>query len=38
MYTNGKPKEGSHLFNFINLSNTPEGKKLIADIGFVPLK
>jgi phosphate transport system substrate-binding protein len=38
MYTNGKPKAGSHLHSFVTLCNTPEGKKLIADIGFVPLK
>ena len=38
MYTNGRPKEGSHLFNFVNLSNTAEGKKIIEDKGFVPLQ
>ncbi len=38
MYTNGRPKEGSHIYNFINLSKTDEGKKIIEDIGFVPVK
>ena len=37
MYTKGRPKEGTHLFNFINLYNTTEGKKIIADTGFVPM-
>jgi phosphate transport system substrate-binding protein len=37
MYTNGKPKQGSPLFAFIGLGDTAEGKKIIADLGFVPL-
>ena len=38
MYTNGRPTKGSALFNFINLSETPEGKKIVEDVGFVPVK
>lgn len=38
MYTNGKPKPGSALYDFVNLSGTPEGTKIIEDTGFVPLK
>jgi phosphate transport system substrate-binding protein len=38
MYTNGRPKEGSHLFNYVNLYKTAEGKKIIDDKGFVSLK
>ncbi len=38
MYTNGRPKEGTHLYNFINLYKTEEGKRIIEDIGFVPVK
>jgi len=38
MYTNGRPKEGSHLFNYVNLCKTAEGKKIIDDKGFVSLK
>jgi len=38
MYTNGRPKEGTALHEFINLHNTREGKKLIEDCGYVPLK
>ena len=37
MYTHGRPAQGSPLFDFINLSNTPEGKKIVQDTGFVPL-
>jgi len=37
MYTNGRPSQDSPLFDFINLSDTPEGKKMIQDTGFVPL-
>ncbi|MEI6787988.1 MAG: phosphate ABC transporter substrate-binding protein [bacterium] len=38
MYTNGRPKEGTALYDFVNLCNTAEGKKIIEDTGFVPLK
>jgi len=38
MYTNGKPKDGSHLAGYVGLYRTPEGKKIIEDIGFVPVK
>ena len=38
MYTNGRPKEGSHLANFIGMAKTGQGQKIIEDIGFVPLK
>lgn len=38
MYTNGKPKPGSALYDFVNLYGTPEGKKIIEDTGYVPVK
>jgi len=38
MYTNGRTKPGTPLDDFINLCNTAEGKKIIADLGFVPLQ
>ena len=37
MYTNGRPSQNSPLFDFINLSATPEGKKIIQATGFIPL-
>ncbi len=37
MYTNGRPKQGTPLQEFINLSGTPEGKRIIEDTGFVPV-
>jgi phosphate transport system substrate-binding protein len=38
LYTNGRPKEGTALYDFVNLSRTTEGKKIIEDTGFVPVK
>jgi phosphate transport system substrate-binding protein len=38
MYTNGRPKQGTPLHDFINLSGTPEGKRIIEDTGFIPVK
>jgi phosphate transport system substrate-binding protein len=38
MYTNGRPGAGTPLDDFINLSGKAEGKKIIEDTGFVPLK
>lgn len=38
MYTNGRPKDGTPLHDYINLSDTPEGKKIVEDTGFVPVK
>lgn len=37
MYTNGKPKEGTHLCNFLNLYKAKEGKKIIDDLGYVSI-
>jgi phosphate transport system substrate-binding protein len=38
MYTNGRPKAGSPLTKFVALSATPEGMKMVEEIGFVPVK
>ncbi|MFO7534141.1 MAG: PstS family phosphate ABC transporter substrate-binding protein [Kiritimatiellia bacterium] len=38
MYTNGRPKPGTALHDFITLSGTPDGRKIIEDTGFVPVK
>ncbi len=37
MYTNGRPKPGTPLQEFITLYATPDGKKIIEDTGFVPV-
>lgn len=37
IYTNGRPAHDSPLCNFVNLSDTIEGKKIVEDTGFVPL-
>lgn len=38
LFTNGEPKPGTPLAAFLNLSGTPEGKRIIEDMGFVPVK
>ena len=38
MYTNGRPKEGTALYDFVNLCKTDEGKRIIEDTGYVPVK
>ncbi|MDD5482069.1 MAG: phosphate ABC transporter substrate-binding protein [Kiritimatiellae bacterium] len=38
MYTAGRPRPETPLSEFIDLANTPDGKKIIEDTGFVPLK
>jgi len=38
MYTNGQPAEGTHLSAFLNLYKTEEGRKIVEEQGFVPVK
>lgn len=38
MYTNGRPKTGTPLYDFVNLCNTPEGKRIVEDTGYIPVK
>jgi len=38
MYTNGRPKDGTALYGFVNLCDTAEGKRIIEDTGFIPVK
>ncbi len=38
MYTNGRPKAGPPLPHYVMLSQTPDGRKIIQDIGFVPVQ
>ena len=37
MYTNGRPKAGTPLADFIGLAASSEGRQIIEDTGFVPL-
>lgn len=37
MYTNGFPKMGSHLYNFINTYLSEDGQEIVEEIGFVPV-
>jgi phosphate transport system substrate-binding protein len=37
MFTNGYPKLGSALFQFINLYLTPKGQEIVEEIGFIPV-
>jgi phosphate transport system substrate-binding protein len=37
MFTNGYPKMGTHLCNFLNIYLTPKGQQIIEEIGFVPV-
>ncbi|MGQ9662709.1 MAG: phosphate ABC transporter substrate-binding protein [Kiritimatiellia bacterium] len=38
MYTNGRPKQGTALADFVTFYRTPEGRRIIEDLGFVPVK
>ena len=37
MYTDGEPKAGTPLADFLSLYKTDDGKKIISEQGFVPL-
>lgn len=37
MFTNGYPKMGSHLYNFIRIYLTKKGQEIVKRIGFVPV-
>lgn len=37
MFTNGVPKPGSTLYNFLNLYLTQKGQQIVEEIGFVPV-
>jgi phosphate transport system substrate-binding protein len=37
MFTNGYPKMGSHLYNFIRIYMTKKGQEIVKRIGFVPV-
>ena len=37
MYTNGRPAEGTAIYDFVNLGKTPVGKQIVTETGFVAL-
>lgn len=37
MFTDGSPKMGTHLYNFVNLYLTETGQELVNEIGFIPV-
>jgi phosphate transport system substrate-binding protein len=37
MYTNGYPKLGSPLYQFVTIHLTEDGQEMVEDIGFVPV-
>jgi len=37
MFTNGFPKLGGDVFNFVTLCLTKEGREIIKDLGFIPV-
>ena len=37
MFTNGVPKMGSHLYNFIRTYMTEKGQEIVERIGFIPV-
>ncbi len=37
MFTNGYPKMGSHLYNFIRIYLTKKGQEIVKRIGFIPV-
>lgn len=37
MFTNGYPKMGSDIYNFVNIHLGIEGREIIRDLGFVPV-
>lgn len=38
MYTNGRPKDGTPLYDFVHLCETEAGKQIVKDVGFVPIQ
>ena len=37
MFTNGYPKMGGDIFNFVTLHLTGEGREIISDLGYIPV-
>ena len=37
MFTNGYPKMGGNIYNFVTLHLSEEGREIISDLGFIPV-
>ena len=37
MFTNGYPKMGGNVYNFVTLHLSEEGREIISDLGFIPV-
>lgn len=37
MFTNGYPKMGSDVYNFVTLHLSKEGREIISDLGYIPV-
>ena len=37
MFTNGYPKMGGDIFNFVTLHLSGEGREIISDLGYIPV-
>jgi len=37
MFTNGYPKMGSHIYQFVTIHLTKQGQEMVERIGFVPV-
>jgi phosphate transport system substrate-binding protein len=38
MYTNGRPKDGTPVHEFVMLYKTADGKRIIEDVGYIPVR
>ena len=37
MFTNGYPKMGSAVYDFVTLHLTEEGREIVKDLGYIPV-
>lgn len=37
MFTNGYPKTGSDVYNFVTLHLSKEGREIVSDLGYIPV-
>lgn len=38
MFTNGYPKMGSDVYNFVTLHLSKEGREIVSDLGYIPVR